>query len=999
LNICPEWSGGLGRLLRVFAVLTALAAPACPIDPHRAVSQYVRERWSTDQNFPRGSVYDITQTPDGYLWIATETGLIRFDGWNFKPVRDESGSFPFTGLIALLSDKNGALWVQQRNRSILRYENGVFENPFKEPALNITAITLNNDGEFLAAFLEAGAFIVRHRALQPFAAAKGIPRSPVLSIAQTRDGAVWLGTLGAGLFRLWHGQTISVAEGLPNPKINCLLPDADGGLWIGADAGLVHWTPRGVEEPSGASPLRGMQILAIAKDRDGNLWLGSNSHGLIRFNASGVSFLDPGRSDLPAVTSVFEDREGDIWFGSTSGLERLRDSAFVTWSLSEGMPTDGSNPIFVDAENRAWFSPASGGLWWMKDERHGHIAAAGLDRDLVYSISGTTSAGNTSELWLGRQRRGITRLRFQPGAIAASTWTTSNGLAQNSVYSVYVARDGSVWAGTISGGVSRFGGGRFTTFTTADGLASNTVSSFLETADGTLWLATPEGLSAFKNGRWKTWGVSAGLPSANINCLLEDSAGVLWAGTAGGLGFLASGRFHAVRASPAPLADPILGIAEDTLGWLWIATSSRVLRVRRDPLLRGNIADGDWREFGLADGLRGVEGVKRHPSVMRDSEGRIWFSLNRGISVVDPSRLVSSHVAAIAHIESVSVDGVSKSPAAAASVPGGFHRLEFNYSGLSLSFPDRVRFRYMLSGYDSGWSEPVPDRRASYTNLGPGRYTFHVVARNPDGVWGPGEATIAFDVQRLFWQTWWFEGAIVLASAIIVALLYRWRLERSLQQVNLRFEERLAERTRIAQELHDTLLQGFLSASMQLHVAADQIPADSPAKTSIGRVLGLMSRVIEEGRNAVRGLRSDGSAALDLGQAFSHIEQELPGNENTRFRVAVNGTPRPLHPLLRDEVYRIGREAIMNAFRHSGASQIDVDVDYTARGLRVTVRDNGHGIDPRILQSGRDGHWGLTGMRERTERIGGRITLSSSAAAGTQVELSIPSQVAFTGQN
>ena len=1005
-NICPEWSGWK-RIVRVFAALMALTAPAWAVDPHRAVSQYVRERWSADQHFPRGSVYSITQTPDGYLWIATETGLTRFDGWDFRQVQDESGSFTFTGLIGLISDKNGALWVQQRNRMILRYRNGSFENPFTRTVSNITATTLNRDGEFLAAYLEAGAFIVRDRALQPYAAAKGIPRSPVLSIAQTRDGAVWLGTRGAGLFRLWRDQTNPVAHGLPNPKVNCLLADADGSLWIGTDAGLVRWQPGGssknqfsrIEEPLGAASLRGTQILSMAKDRDGNLWLGSNSHGLMRLNAEGVSFLDPARTDLPAITSIYEDREGDIWFGSTNGLERLRDSAFVTWSSGEGVPTDGSNPVYVDSGNRVWFSPVSGGLWWMKDERHGRVSAAGLDRDIVYAIAGNSTGGNTGELWLGRQRGALTRLRFQPGGVAATTWTTSDGLAQNSVYSVYVARDGSVWAGTISGGVTRFGRGRFTTFTTADGLASNTVSSFVETADGTLWLATPEGLSAFRNGRWKTWDVAAGLPSANVNCLVEDSAGVLWAGTAGGLAFMASGRFHPVRASPASIAEPVLGLAEDTLGWLWIATSNHVLRIRRDPLVHGTVGDGDWREFGLEDGLRGEEGVKRQSSVTRDSQGRIWFSLNHGISVVDPSRLVGSQVAAIAHIESMSVDGVSKPLDISAHIPGGFRRLEFDYSGLSLSFPDRVRFRYMLSGYDLDWSEPIPDRKASYTNLGPGRYTFRVIARNPDGVWGPAQATIAFNVDRLFWETWWFEGAVVLASAILVALLYRWRLDRSLAQVNLRFEERLAERTRIAQELHDTLLQGFLSASMQLHVAADQIPADAPAKNSVRRVLDLMSRVIDEGRNAVRGLRSGPDASRNLGEAFSRIEQELPGNERTRFRVVVNGTPRPLHPLLRDEVYRIGREAIVNAFRHSGASQIEVDVDYTARGLRVTVSDNGNGIDPAILQSGRDGHWGLPGMRERTERIGGRISLSSSATAGTQVELSIPAHIAFAGQD
>jgi signal transduction histidine kinase len=254
---------------------------------------------------------------------------------------------------------------------------------------------------------------------------------------------------------------------------------------------------------------------------------------------------------------------------------------------------------------------------------------------------------------------------------------------------------------------------------------------------------------------------------------------------------------------------------------------------------------------------------------------------------------------------------------------------------------------------------------------------------------------VDFEVEPALWQTWWFRTTFAMLLASVVLLSYRLHLRRLTQQLKMRFEERLAERTRIAQELHDTLLQGFLSASMQLHVANDQLPADSAAKPLVNRVLTLMGRVIEEGRNAVRGLRSVQDASQDLGQAFSRVAQELVVQKEVDFRVVMEGQPRALHPVIRDEVYRIGRESLMNAFRHSRASRIEVEVDYSSSNLRVLVRDNGIGIDPQVLRAGRDGHWGLPGMRERAENVGAKLRVLSRSAAGTEVELTVPGHVAF----
>jgi signal transduction histidine kinase/ligand-binding sensor domain-containing protein len=974
-----------------------LIHPVYAVDPNRAMTQYVRDHWGVEQGLPKGPLYAITQTTDGYLWIGTQSGLLRFDGWNFTLVQDPSGAFSVTGVYGLTPDEDGSLWILSENQILLHYKNGAFERPrFDEPSSRtVSAISRSSRGELLVSKMEGGTFALHGVLFQRLAADDALPRSPVISLAQTRNGDVWLGTRDAGLFRLAGGKTMAVRKGLPDPKINCVTPDGDQGMWVGTDNGVVRWngselTPAGI--PASRSHF---QALAMVEDRDGNLWVGTDSQGLLRLNSQGVAPLpEIGGASHEAITAVFEDREGNLWIGGSNGIERLGDSSFVTYSNPEGLPTGGSNPVFVDDQNRMWFPPVSGGLWWVKGEQHGHISNDGLDRDVVYSIDGAKG-----ELWAGRQSGGLTRLRDEHGSFSAKSYTRADGLAQNSVYAVYVARDGSVWAGTLSAGVSVLRSGRFTNYTIANGLASNTVASVLQGSDGTMWFATPSGLSAFSHDRWQTYRTTDGLPSDNVNCMLVDSTGVLWVGTVSGIAFHDHDQFRVPTRTATALREEIFGIAEDQYGSLWFATSSHVLRVNREKLLRGTLQDRDLRQYGLADGLRGLEGVKRQKSVITDPAGRIWFSLNRGISVVDPARETRNSASAIAHVQGVYADGRPIGILGAVHVPGGHQRITFSYVGLSLSRPDRVYYRYQLEGYDHAWRDPVTAREADYTNVPQGTFRFRVMAADPDGTWNADEAVLAFQVDPLIWQTWWFRLSLVVACMACLLALYRFRLRQLTQQIDLRFQERLAERTRIAQELHDTLLQGFLSASMQVHVAVDSLPDDSKVKPMLTRALELMRQVVEEGRNAVRGLRSSQSASLDLEYAFSRIQQELVAGEHTgmevAFRVIVEGEQKPLNPVLRDEVYRIGREALVNAFRHAHAKTIEMELNYSSKRFCVLVRDDGRGIDPGILHSGRDGHWGLSGMRERADRIGARLHVMSSPIAGTEVELSVPSHVAF----
>ncbi len=958
------------------------------------MSQYVRERWGSDRGYPSGPVYAITQTADGYLWIGTAKGLVRFDGLNFRLFQQSNTTARVIGpVLGLTTDSDGNLWVRTQGAGLLRYHDGKFEdlsNGFEQAEVAVTAMCRRKDGEALFSGVING--VVRYSAgkFLKVAATPSIPNFLLISMAEMSDGRVLAGTRDTGLFE-WSGNRFSPGpRELRDRKINSLLPLDQEGAWIGTDNGLVRWNGKELVKTSIPRALIHAQILAIAKDRQSNIWIGTED-SLFRIDAAGASsFDDRTRRAGGGVTAIFEDREGNVWTGSTQGLERFRDSAFTTYSVPEGLPSESNGPVYVDSEGRTWFAPTEGGLYWLKDGVVGRVNAAGLEKDVAYSMT-----GRGGELWVGRQRGGLTRLQYKAGEFTSETYAQAQGLAQNSVYAVHQNRDGAVWAATLSGGVSRLKDGRFSTYTAAHGLLSNSVTSISESSDGTMWFATPKGLDALSNGRWQSFTAKNGLPSEDVICLLADSMGVLWLGTSSGLASIRSGIVWAPEAVPDALREPILGMEEDRNGGLWIATANHVLRVDRVKLLGGKLAESDVREYGLADGLRGTEGVKRNRSVAADQLGRIWFSMDRGLSFIDPARAAGGSVPALVHIEGISADGSAIKLQSAVRIPAAHQRFTFSYTGLSLSVPERVRFKYRLDGFDRDWSEPIAEREATYTNLDAGPYRFRVMASNSDGLWNSVESAVQFEIEPVFWQTWWFRLSSLLVIALAVLMSFRLRVLRLARQMNMRFEERLAERTRIAQELHDTLLQGFLSASMQLHVADDQLAADSPAKPLVNRVLTLMGRVIDEGRNAVRGLRSSTRGSHDLEGAFSSIQEEIANQQEVGFRVIVEGASRPLRPAIRDEVYVIGREALVNAFHHSRASDIEVELEYAASHLRVLVRDNGCGIDPETVRSGRDGHWGLSGMRERAERIGARFRVLSSASAGTEVEMSIPGNIAY----
>jgi signal transduction histidine kinase/ligand-binding sensor domain-containing protein len=972
-----------------FAAL-CLSCPAHGISPNRTIAQYIRERWGADRGFPSGSVTAITQTRDGYLWIGTDKGLVRFDG-------SSPTSFNVGPVQTLTTDAVGNLWIVLQSTAILRYWDGKFEPGHDEAQFGITSVFSLRDGSVVLTSLalgplkyEANQYQMLTSAELPSAGANDMlssrlssatgvathrfaePNSAVLSMAETSDGKVWLGTRDRGLFYLSQGRVVASDEKLPSAQVNSLLAVDPGELWIGTNAGLV--------QAKAPLPLRHTPILAMVRDHDANIWVGTAT-GLGRVNANGFAM-----DSSEAVTALFVDRDGNLWVGGPHGIECLRDSAFVTYQVA-GPRSQSSGALYVDADDRVWYAPIEGGLRWMKGEESGSISSDLLSQDVIYSI-----AGSRNELWIGRQQGGLTFMRYNGESWVHRTFTQRDGLAQNSVYSVHQSPDGTVWAGTVSGGVSRLKDGLWKTFTVTDGLAADMLTAIEDGTDGAMWFGTSGGLSELAQGAWRTYTTRDGLPADNVTSLLGASDGTLWVGTSGGLALLSSGHVTSSNAWPQVLREPIFGMAEDQGGALWIATSNHVLRARRAGL------DMVIREYGLADGLRGTEGVKRDRSVVKDQHGVIWFALNQGISAVHPSRADLESSPAVAHVETVSVDGVPLSPLGPLRISPAQRRIVINFSALSLTAADRIRFRYRLDGFDHGWSEPVTTRQAVYTNLEPGSYRFRVTASNSYGLWNGLDATVPFKIDPAFWQAWWFRVSSLLFLVGLTWLIYRLRMLQLSRQIDIRVEERTNERTRIARELHDSLLQGFQGLLLHLQAADHMLPANpGEAKRAIEKVLDQGDQALAEARSAVQGLRTSPAGQNDLVEALRAMGRELVvENNSVQFRMMVEGKARSLDPVLRDEAYRFGREALRNAFSHARAQNIEAEITYGEVHVVLRIRDDGIGIAPTVLKQGsRPGHWGLPGMRERAESLGAKMELWSESGAGTEVQLTVPASIAY----
>ena len=1007
-----SWSS-FRRIFRLLSICVFLHAPAFSLDLDRSVSQFYHTFWSEKDGAP-SQISALAQTVDGYLWIGSARGLFRFDGVKFEEYKPQPGvELPSHSIYSLMPTPDGGLWI---------------------------AFDPNGLG-----FLKDGSLTV-------FSRPEELPDSPIHCLARDHDGGIWAGTeTGLALRQGTRWIKIGHDWNLVPEMIRYLLVDREGTLWV-ATVKIVAFLKRGSKAFEIGGPV-GTGVTTLGQAKDGRVWLADDGS----FEVRPVPMAGHNsKTEGPAVVAdglreLLFDRDGALWITRTdSGILRIRypnklgnrkyglhDPELESFSVSDGFSGGFAYTVLEDREGNIWVGCSNGLVRF----RHNQVVPVYLPQRYQRL---TLLAAENGELWIGTiNSKPLIHIRGESLLVEK---------AGQQACSVYRDTNGDVWWGSRTG-IWRQRGKNFKYFPLPRSALQDWMYEIMpSTADGGLFVRLGDvGFVHFNQGVWNLseWPKrvpSAGTfrhgPSANYHdpsgrvwlgymagqvCVIDgervtcykqnDGLDVgrikvirglgqhIWLGGELGLMFFRDGHFRRVTVADGGQLGAISGIIETADGGLWLNEMSGIVQISPEEIRRF-IDDPNYRvkyrRFDYLDGLPGAPQTSfTNSTAVEASDGRLWFATGNGLALIDPAHLIRNVVPPPVSILSIGNEKGRQTISNAVKFAAGTRSVEIHYTALSLPIPERVEFRYKLEGVDTDWQNVGTRRQANYSNLGPGAYRFRVLACNNDGVWNEAGTFLDFSITPAYYQTIWFGLTCAVAFLGLLWALYRYRLHQIAQRFNVRLEERVGERARIARDLHDTLLQSFHGLMFRFQAVRNMLPRRSEeAIEALDGALDQMEQAIAEGRDAIQGLRSStvitnelALAVTALGKEMSHEQDSAHGS--ARFHVVVEGAPRDLHPILRDEVYAIAREAVRNAFRHAQASNIEADITYNESSFQLRIRDDGKGMDPGIVREGRTGHYGMPGLRERAMRIGGKLDVWTAIGAGTEIELSIPGSIAY----
>ena len=763
----------------LFGVLLLVSAPLAALEPSKSVAQYGLDAWTSREGLPQNSVKALLQTRDGYLWLGTEEGLVRFDGSSLTAYSTRNtDAFRQNTIEALAEGNDGSLWIGTAD-GLLRKRGERFTAYRRRDGLaddSILSLLSDPDGTLWIGTEKGGlARWKSERFLPTRTRADGLPAGGVMTLSHVRDGSLWIGTED-GLACL-RGSTLLVyrrAQGLPSDHVNSILQTRDGAIWLATSGGAarVREDRVAVLASTGQPPAA---VNALVEDRDGNIWLGT-ARGLGRIRGDGIEWAGGSSGSVaPVVLTLLEDREKSLWIGTDgAGLMRLRDAAIVSYTRKDGLSNDYVRPVLADAKGTVWFGTRGGGLNRLENGRFSALTTRdGLPHDSISAL-GQSQDGS---LWVGTSLGGLAR--WQAGRL--QTYPAEEKLSSRAIRVLFEDRRDALWIGTGGAALHRLEGGRFTAFSTADGLAGDSIQAICEDAQGSLWVGTTSGLSRGKEGTFVTFREADGLSIDSIRSLHADPDGTLWIGTSGGgLVRRRDGRFAAVTAKQGLYDDVVFSILDDGRGNLWMSCNRGIFRVARRELesfFAGKSTAVTCVAYAEADGMATAEcNGGFQPAGFRGPDGRLWFATIRGVSVVDPAAIRVNGQPPPVVLERLLADGRDVGMAAGLALPPGTRSLEVRYAGLSFLGPERIRFQYRLDPFDKDWIDAGTRRAAYYTNLSPRHYVFRVAARNSDGVWNRAGASLAFSIRPRWVQTRAF--AVGLAAAILAVVFgaYRFRV-------------------------------------------------------------------------------------------------------------------------------------------------------------------------------------------------------------------------------
>ncbi len=945
------------------------------------------------------SIRGMAQAADGSLWVWSDAGLARWTSGAFIVVPAQG--FPGGDITSIAADATGGVWVGTMNGAAVFQDgrwrmNGSREQGPRRSSGSALVKPIAN-GDVLIA--DASGVSVAHAGgvsiLMP---AAELPESAVSYMARLSDDSVAIaGKAELVLWRQGKAERFAVGRQLPGSRIESVMADRDRCLWVGTNRGLTRI----------AAPAQGRPYVVE------------------RF---------PGSDPLAAnsVVSLLEDLEGNVWAGTeTGGLYLLRDARFQTVGSPEGLSSDATTAVVEDSQQQIWIGTADSGLNRATADAAGNLrvvnftARDGLLSDVVLSLA----AGPHGEVWIGTPDGLNSATPAGSGLGGVHSYTSADGLPDDFVRSLLVEPDGSVWIGTRRG-LTHMIGGKFTTLTQADGLGSDLVGALVRTADGDLWVATFHGLSRLHAGKLRNYTTADGLSSNVITSLSVAADGTMWVGTQNaGLNLWDGQKFLALKTQGSGgagvmLPQAIHSIVPDDRGHLWLASDNGLTRADAMFLFScaraGRCSDANEHvaHFTTADGLRSREtSSNSHPTSLKAADGRLWFTTPRGVIVADPLHFAELPGSPPVTIERFLVADRVMAGAGKLKIAAGAMRFQFDYAGVSFATPQKVRYRYMLRGFDRGWTDAGARRTAYYTNVPPGNYKFCVQAALGEDAFadagggceiepylvtpvglpsGVRQASLQFRLMPHYYQTLWFRALAVLAALVLILFVVRRRVLR----VEREFAAVMGERNRIAREIHDTLAQGYVGISLQLEILGQLMRRGKTeaAQKHLEQTQGLVREGLDDARQSIWALRSQDADEQNLPIRLRRLV-ERARDEALTATIRVYGAYRPLAPEVEQEILRIAQESIHNVKKHAQASRLSVRMEYGARSLAVTVNDDGQGFAPDVLNGkpGIEGHYGLTGMRERAALIDAELEIESEPGKGTTVTLRVPAEEAANG--
>jgi signal transduction histidine kinase/ligand-binding sensor domain-containing protein len=945
---------------------------------------YTRRVWQATDGLPEQTVQAFAQTNDGYLWIGTTGGLVRFDGAHFTVFNSQNApELHENGIFCLLAARDGTLWIGTEGGGILSYSAGRFRSWLGTDGESndfVRALFEDPDGTIWAG-TDRGFLRLTGGRFARVDGTASIPQVAVHSIYRDRAGHQWAG--GSRLIRISGdiGTVYPLGAEASQNQVKSILQTSDGTLWVGTVTGLNRMLPgqNRFERVEGVTST----VRVLRQTQDGVLWIGTIGQGIFTIDKGKLTQITaPAQLPSNTVLNLFEDRENNFWIGTQTGMVRLTRTQVSIVPLPRANDSD-FETIYGDRDGSFWIGSTS--LFQMKDGALTPRVLPGMGGVHVRNVFRDRSGA----LWAGTDGNGIYRIANGH----TTRWTVKDGLSNNFIRAIVQASDRSMWIATDGGLNHLIGEGdhlHIVSYWERDGLALSSIHSLLEDRHGDLWVGTARGLSHMHNGVFVQDAATTALIQAKIWAIHEDPEGGLWFGTrSNGLFRLRDGKLTHFSSADGLVGDAIYAILEDGDAHLWMSGPNGVSVLNRDEL--DEQADLPTRHFALtfysisemAANMEIYGGTEPAGSIT--AKGDVWFPSNRGPFHILPQRLPLLPPPPL-HIQAILADGKPSPMDAPIVLQPGNTRLEFDFTPIRLRSQAGLRFRYFLDGFDRDWSAATPARTAGYTNLPSGRYRFRVRTFEVGDPLAVSEASIEVAQLPFFYRTWWFIALCVLLVAFLIYGVYQYRV----RQVRARFEAVLAERSRVAREMHDTVIQGCTGVSALLEAHSMEAPVDSASEGLMDFARLQLRTTIDEAREAVWNLRQPDYETSELGEKLEAMAGQTSAEFNLPVTCLLTGTPvRVSHPIAHD-LLMVAREAVYNAALHGTPKQVDVSLKCGRRELVLLVVDDGCGFDIHQMETHNGHHFGLKGMRERVERSGGELSIKSFLGKGVRVEARLP---------